>query len=163
MHAWYIYPQEATMAQADLVRLDRALLRLRRIWDAPAGIPQEGAVVEGSTLLVCLAVDERGGEADVGQVATALAVVHSTASRLVGRATEAGMVERGSAASDPRRAAIRLTDAGARLVAASRDFRAARLATITADWPDRDVGALADLLDRFATAAGGLPPPPVAG
>ena len=53
----------------DLLRLDRALLRLRRMWDAPAGIRHEEGVVEGSTLLVCLAVDEHEGDVGVSEVA----------------------------------------------------------------------------------------------
>ncbi|MGY1711963.1 MarR family transcriptional regulator [Geodermatophilus sp. SYSU D00758] len=89
---------------SDLVRVDRALLRLRRMWDAPAGIEHEGALVEGSTLLVCLAVAEgrAAGEVGVVEVAGALGVTHSTASRLVSRAVEAGMVRRAPSATDPR-------------------------------------------------------------
>ena len=47
----------------DLARVDQALLRLRRTWDAPRGIAHEGGVVEGSTLLVCLAVADTAGPA----------------------------------------------------------------------------------------------------
>lgn len=147
------------MTYSDLARLDRALLRLRRMWDAPAGIPHEGGVVEGSTLLVCLAVEENGDPTAVTDVAATLGVTHSTASRLVTRAVDAGMVERASSPTDVRRAALRLTDAGRRLVEASRAFRAARLAGLTSGWPERDVAALAELLDRFATAVVEHPPP----
>ncbi len=143
----------------DLLRLDRALLALRRIWDAPRGIRHEDAVVEGSTLLVCLAVDGHAGDAAVTEVAAALGVTHSTASRLVTRATDAGMVRRDASAADPRRASIRLTEAGTRFVEASRTFRAARLTALTADWPEGDVATLAELLDRFATAVVAYPPP----
>ncbi len=143
----------------DLLRLDRALLRLRRMWDAPAGIRHEGRTVEGSTLLVCLAVDEHGDGVGVTAVAAALGVTQSTASRLVSRAVDAGMVRRDTSPADPRRAALGLTAAGVRLVEASRAFRAARLGALTADWPDPDVAALAGLLDRFAAAVAGHPPP----
>ncbi len=140
----------------DLARLDRALLRLRRMWDAPAGITHDGRTVEGSTLLVCLAVEERtpgaaGGGVGVVEVADALGVTHSTASRLVSRAVEAGMVRRGSSGADPRRAALALTDEGRELVAASRRFRAGFLGAALAGWPRDDVAVLADLLTRFAT------------
>lgn len=145
------------MTEEDLVRVDRALLRLRRMWDAPAGIEHEGTLVEGSTLLVCLAVEEARGEgvreAGVVEVAAALGVTHSTASRLVSRATAAGMVERRTSPTDPRRAALSTTPAGRRLVAASRAFRTGRLAALLAGWPDADVAALADLMTRFAAAA----------
>ncbi|WP_158579952.1 MarR family winged helix-turn-helix transcriptional regulator [Geodermatophilus marinus] len=139
---------------SDLVRVDRALLRLRRMWDAPAGIEHEGALVEGSTLLVCLAVAEGRvtGEVGVVEVAGALGVTHSTASRLVSRAVGAGMVRRAPSSTDPRRASLSTTPAGDRLVSASRDFRTGRLAALLEGWTGRDVAALADLLTRFADA-----------
>ncbi len=147
------------MTDDDLARLDRALLRLRRMWDAPTGIAHEGRTVEGSTLLVCLAVAEgpaghpeggTGAETGVVEVAEALGVTHSTASRLVSRAVEAGMVVRGRSAVDPRRVALRLSAEGEGLVAASRRFRAGRLGAALAAWPPGDVADLADLLTRFA-------------
>jgi DNA-binding MarR family transcriptional regulator len=136
----------------DLARVDQALLRLRRMWDAPRGIAHEGGVVEGSTLLVCLAVADTAGAVGVAEVADALGVAPSTASRLVARAAEAGMVTREVSTTDPRRAALELTATGTRLVEASRHYRAARLARLLVDWPPRDVAALADLLTRFADA-----------
>jgi DNA-binding MarR family transcriptional regulator len=136
----------------DLARVDQALLRLRRMWDAPRGIAHEGGVVEGSTLLVCLAIADTAGAVGVAGVADALGVAPSTASRLVARAAEAGMVTREVSTTDPRRAALELTATGTRLVEASRRYRAARLARLLVDWPPRDVAALADLLTRFADA-----------
>jgi DNA-binding MarR family transcriptional regulator len=136
----------------DLARVDQALLRLRRMWDAPRGIAHEGGVVEGSTLLVCLAVADTAGAVGVAEVADALGVAPSTASRLVARAAEAGMVTREVSTTDPRRAALELTATGTRLVEASRRYRAARLARLLVDWPSRDIAALADLLTRFADA-----------
>jgi DNA-binding MarR family transcriptional regulator len=136
----------------DLARVDQAMLRLRRMWDAPRGIAHEGGVVEGSTLLVCLAVADTAAAVGVAEVADALGVAPSTASRLVARAAEAGMVTREVSTTDPRRAALELTATGTRLVEASRRYRAARLARLLVDWPPRDVAALADLLTRFADA-----------
>jgi DNA-binding MarR family transcriptional regulator len=136
----------------DLARVDQAMLRLRRMWDAPRGIAHEGGVVEGSTLLVCLAVADTAGAVGVAEVADALGVAPSTASRLVARAAEAGMVTREVSTTDPRRAALELTATGTRLVEASRRYRAARRAKLLVDWPPRDVAALADLLTRFADA-----------
>ncbi|WP_433789680.1 MarR family winged helix-turn-helix transcriptional regulator [Actinoplanes sp. CA-252034] len=138
---------------SDLARFDQALLRLRRMWDAPTGIAHEGRVVEGSTLLVCLAIAEAPGEIGVSEVTRALAVAPSTASRLVARATQAGMVSRAVSARDPRRVSLTLTSAGTRLVQASRVFRQARLQQMLASWPDDDVAMLADLLTRFAESA----------
>ncbi len=145
------------MADDDLQRLDRALLRLRRMWDAPAGIPHEGRIVEGSTLLVCLAVEERAhpdglGEVGVVEVSESLGVTHSTASRLVSRAVDAGMVARSASRSDPRRTSLALTEDGRRLAEASRAFRSARLGAALAEWPAQDIATLADLMSRFASA-----------
>ncbi|MGY1620517.1 MarR family winged helix-turn-helix transcriptional regulator [Geodermatophilus sp. SYSU D00691] len=151
-------------SREDLARVDRALLSLRRAWDAPAGVRHEGRTVEGSTLLVCLALAEHGsGRAGVLEVADFLGVTHSTASRLVSRAVDAGMVARDRSPSDPRRAALSLTDGGRRLVLASDEFRTARLGTLLADWTAGDVAALADLLSRFATAMTASPPSDAAG
>ena len=110
----------------DLARVDQAMLRLRRMWDAPRGIAHEGGVVEGSTLLVSLAVADTAGAVGVAEVADALGVAPSTASRLVARAAEAGMVTREVSTTDPRRAALELTATGTRLVEASRRYRAAQ-------------------------------------
>ncbi|WP_236826362.1 MULTISPECIES: MarR family winged helix-turn-helix transcriptional regulator [unclassified Blastococcus] len=145
---------------SDLERLDRALLRLRRVWDAPAGIEHEGRTVEGSTLLVSLAVEEHGragADAGVTEVAGTLGVTHSTASRLVGRAVAAGMVARRPHTGDPRRVALSLTADGERLVAASRAFRTARLRGALDSWPEDEIGTLADLLTRFAEAMAPAP------
>ena len=149
--------------RAELARIDRALLGLRRMWDAPAEVDHGGRVVEGSTLLVCLAIaehDERGGpgEAGVREVAEFLGVTHSTASRLVSRAVDANMVTRDRSSSDPRRVELTLTPEGDRLVAASRDFRTSFLAVLLVDWSAQYVAALARLLDRFATQV--RPPSP---
>src|SRR5688500_19874101 len=103
----------------DLARVDQAMLRLRRMWDAPRGIAHEGGVVEGSTLLVCLAVTDAAGAVGVAEVAEALGVAPSTASRLVARAAEAGMVTREGSTTDPRRASLDMTADGVLLGSAS--------------------------------------------
>ena len=90
-----------------------------------------------------------------------LGVTHSTASRLVTRAVVAGMVARNRSPSDPRRAALALTGAGGRPVAASREFRTGYLDGLLADWSTADVATLADSLDRFATAVSATKPQPL--
>jgi DNA-binding MarR family transcriptional regulator len=130
------------------------------MWDAPSGIAHEGGVVEGSTLLVCLAIADAAGEVGVNEVMTELGVAHSTASRLVARAAQAGMLDRAVSGTDTRKASLTLTAAGTRLVLASRDYRAARLQDMLIGWADHDVASLAELLSRFAQAAGRLTPPP---
>ena len=90
--------------------------------DVPAGVPFEGTLVEGATLLVCLVLADRHGEVSVDDLTAALGVAPSTASRQVTRAVQAGMVDRGVSAADPRRAALSLTAAGRQLVREAREF-----------------------------------------
>lgn len=143
--------------QQDLERLDAALLALRRLTSSPgprAPLPHEGGQVEVSTMLVVDAVARVGAaRCSVGDVAEALTVTHSTASRLVERAARAGMVSRSRDPHEARRALLSLTPAGERLQEAATRFRTHRLATVTADWSAEDVAALARLLERFAVTA----------
>jgi DNA-binding MarR family transcriptional regulator len=139
-----------------LTRLDAALLALRRIVEAPSARPwiQHGTMrVEVSTMLVVDALAcAPEGVASVGDIADALKVAHSTASRLVDRAVGAGMVARSRAGDDPRRVRLQLTAEGERLQEAALRFRTSRLAAMLADWPVSDVEALTELLERLAVA-----------
>ena len=166
-------PPSPSRARPDptLLGLDAALLRLRRLWDAPTGVLHRGAVVDGSTLLLCLVLSEiehrpavpgtpapdQGPDAEPGvvEVATGLGVTQSTASRLASRAVDSGMVDRHRSTRDPRRAALTLTPDGADLVEASRQHRARALGQCLADWSEDDRVALAALVSRFADAVTG--------
>ncbi len=148
---------------ADLARLDVALLALRRLVAAPGGglvLRHAGGRVEVSTMLVVEAVARSlaaGVECTVGGVAEALHVAHSTASRLVDRAAKAGMVRRTRAANDPRRTRVVLTTEGEHLQGEAVRFRTGRLAHILGSWTAEEVVTFTDLLERFAAdARGGL-------
>lgn len=145
----------------DMVRLDSALLDLRRFSEAP-GAARRGSTlahgnerVEVSTVLVVDAVgrcqDVR--ECSVGDVARTLHVAHSTASRLVERAVRAGMLRNSRSTTDPRRAVLWLTAAGRRLQSDAVAFRIARLDALLSDWPAADVSTFTRLLERFARCA----------
>ena len=143
-----------------LTRLDASLLDLRRFAQAPADLGDDvhvdrGAAVQVSTMLVVDAVARHGGgaECSVGDVAEALDVVHSTASRLVARAETAGMVQRGRSAVDPRRTALSLTPEGRDLQHRAVGFRRARLESLLSDWSAPDIRTFTRLLERFAHAA----------
>lgn len=142
---------------AALTRLDDALIRLRRLWQVPGGrhrAAPDGAVVpELSTVLVVEAIGQRRRSTDgvrVADVAARLSVAPSTASRLVNRAVRSGVVERNADHADPRSAALTLTTAGKDLLEKSFDFRLDYLGRVLSDWNQKDVRALATLLDRFA-------------
>lgn len=140
----------------DLARLDAALLGLRRLTSAPtvrSALEHEGGRVEVSTMLVVDALARQAGvDASVGSVAEALSVAHSTASRLVERAVEAGMVQRGRDPRQSQRTVLSLTASGRRLQAEAVRFRTAFLAAVTDDWSATDVAELAGHLERFAAA-----------
>ncbi|WP_265523615.1 MarR family winged helix-turn-helix transcriptional regulator [Oerskovia flava] len=139
--------------QSDLAQLDRALVRLRRFFEAPAVLDDDGASVELSTLLVLDAVTCAPTAAEkwtVRDVARQLDVAHSTASRFVTRAERAGAVKRGASGTDRRETVVEATEAGRALAERAAHFRLARLEGITGTWEPRDVAALAALLDRFA-------------
>lgn len=142
-----------------LTRLDHALLDLRRFAEAPQGharlsVGTDDATIELSTVLVVSAVArEEPGECYVTSIAGALHVAHSTASRLVDRAVQAGMVVRERSDRDPRRSALSLTQQGRRLNREAVRFRTRRLEDILAGWSDDDVGSLTTLLERFVHCA----------
>ncbi len=138
----------------DLATLDDALLRLRRLWspDRARVIDDAGTPVEMSSLLVVEACARRGAGAEVaiGDVAEFADVAHSTASRLVDRAEQAGLVARRPSVADSRRTAVTLTEQGRALQVRAHRARTAWLAGRVRDWPDADVALLSGLLARFA-------------
>jgi DNA-binding MarR family transcriptional regulator len=138
-----------------LERLDVSLLALRRIVAPPpaATLQHAGTRVELSTVLVVDALTRAEAAPGVGDVAEALQVTHSTASRLVDRAVTAGAVERTRHPGDPRRALLMVTPQGATLQRAAVRFRTRRLAELVAGWAEQDVATLAELLERFAVDA----------
>lgn len=154
----------AAVQPPDLIRLDLALLALRRLLDAPTGgglLRHDGRRVDVSTMLVVDAVaraEVDDTECSIGDVAAVVQVAHSTASRLVDRAAQAGMVERARSRTDPRRTRLELTEPGRQLQHEAVHFRTDRLAGILAGWSTGDVSQLADLLVRFATDARRTPP-----
>lgn len=152
-----------TSMSEDLRQVDHALLRLRRFVEAPgpsagaSAVDHDGRSVEVSTVLVVDAIVRVAGDSSdatcsVGEVAAAVQVAHSTASRLVDRAVRAGMVERTRSVADPRRVALIPSHDGRTLHRRAVEFRTARLAGLLADWPADDVATLARLLERFADA-----------
>lgn len=141
-----------------LSTLDEALLRLRRFAQAPASdrTPGPRESIEMSTVLVVDAVEQltsSGEPACVGGIADRLSVTPSTASRLVERASTAGMVSRDRSEDDSRRVVIALTDSGQALAARARDYRRSRLADVLTAWPVERIDRFAQDLHDFAQAS----------
>jgi DNA-binding MarR family transcriptional regulator len=107
--------------------------------------PSEGDAVTADS-------EDARPEAGIGDVARALAVDGSTASRLVDQAVAAGYVARLPGRTDRRRARLEVTTEGAKLGARVQEIRRRWLADLTAGWSEDEVTTLAELLHRFIAA-----------
>ncbi|MEI8081880.1 MAG: MarR family winged helix-turn-helix transcriptional regulator [Actinomycetes bacterium] len=140
-------------------RLDRALLRLRRVLIVPPTttlpIPSIGRPVDLAKVVACQAIYEGqksgpdGSLPTVKDVATALDVDHSTASRLLTDAEAEGLIVRQSDPVDRRRTVVALTDMGRSVVADSSAIRVRVIEQIFAEWKTTDVELLSGLLERM--------------
>lgn len=129
----------------DVQVIDTALMQLRRLWTAP---PRG---VDVSSILVLEACARHAQPASVGDVARFAGVEKSTASRLVDRAVQAGLVDR---ASSGRRVVLQMTVAGQQLRERALQFRTGWLENVLAGWPQGNVAIFAQLLGRFAEQVG---------
>lgn len=152
------------MTAKDLERIDQALIGLRHLWSGPVHL-QDAALgkVEMSTVWIvnALADSDRHAEQEslsIRELATALGVAHSTASRLVDRAVTIGAITRGPDTHDARLTVVTLTDRGRTLAKTASRFRAAYLADATRTWTDDERATFADLLTRFAHSITATPP-----
>lgn len=146
-----------------LTDLDSALIALRRLWSAPPRFPDpELGPVEMSTIWIvdALARLDHIPEVTVADVAAAIDVAHSTASRLIDRAETAGCVSRQRSDRDTRRTVVSATPAGRALAGAARTARTHYLSAVTADWSPEQRRTLAELLSRLALAVHANPPHP---
>ncbi|MPZ73266.1 MAG: MarR family transcriptional regulator [Nitriliruptorales bacterium] len=137
-----------------LERLDVAFGRLRRLWESPQlkrrFLSQMGLAIDPAVVRTLRGVRECGDEAGVSDVALVSGIDASTASRLVDHAVALGYLSRSTAARDRRRTVLTITDAGANILERALRVREELLSELTGNWPEDDVTALADLLERFA-------------
>lgn len=145
-----------TSARNELEQIDRALVRLRRFFDPPAMVDDEGRRVEASTILV-LETLAGAGPRTVRDVAEQLDVAHSTASRLITRAEQAGMVRRRPSPTNGRETAVETTRQGHAVRRRGVQYRLERLAEITLSWQPDEIERFATSLHRFAEAAAASP------
>jgi DNA-binding MarR family transcriptional regulator len=131
--------------------LDDALVAIRRVMLRPGyrarlleGLPGR---VELATLRLLRTVQRHDDAPSIGQVAEILTVDPSTASRVVDRAVESGLLERRACADDRRRARLYLTPTGGELLDRATERRRELLAEVTADWTGDEL----DLLVRRLT------------
>lgn len=145
-----------------IAMMDDALLALRRLWTETPPTVHDLTVghVDMSTILIVDALTRFPPEADVGvtDIAAALTIAPSTASRLLVRAERAGCVHRRGSSSDSRRVSIELSSSGEQLADTARRFRQAYLTEVTACWTAAERSDFARLLRRFALATQASPP-----
>jgi DNA-binding MarR family transcriptional regulator len=141
--------------RSDLERLERALVRLRRLWESPPMkrrlLESLGRPVELSLIRTLRAIDWAEGDSGVRQVAETLLVDSSTASRFVDQAVAAGCVKRSTSERDRRCSVLTLTEEGRALLDDVTAVRARLLAEMTEDWSGEDVATLSRLLERLSS------------
>ena len=147
--------------RGDLDRVDRALVGLRHLWSGPLTLddPTMGTLDMSTVWIVdALTRDEADDEVTIGELAVAIDVAHSTASRLADRAQASGAVTRRPSSRDARRVVVELTDQGRLLAATARTFRADYLDRTMAAWTSTDRSSFAELLTRFAADVATISP-----
>jgi DNA-binding MarR family transcriptional regulator len=147
----YIVPFESFDHLDDvLARIHAARLRpswRRRLFEGA------GAITSVSVLRALRAVERcehSGAVASVGVVADYMAIEHSTASRLIGRIVESGLLVKSSAPDDQRRCLLMLTERGRQGLTDITARRRQLVAEAVTEWPAGDLETLLALLDRLA-------------
>jgi DNA-binding MarR family transcriptional regulator len=134
--------------------LDAALLELRSLVTRPGYrrrlLGPLGRRIELSTARLLQTIERAAVPPSIGEVAQALAIDPSTASRLVDQRVGEGLLERRRSPEDGRRTTLHLTDGGRALLAELADSRRTILAEMTASWDVVDVEALETLMGRLA-------------
>jgi DNA-binding MarR family transcriptional regulator len=169
---WYIHPMVSSSSDptspppdpARLDGLDDVLGAVRRVLQRPAYrrrlLAATDAPVDLGTLRVLRAVERQAAAApSVGDVADALGVDPSTASRTVDRCVCAGLLARTPSDQDRRRTQLALTELGRETLDQVTAARRQLLAEVTGDWDLADLDRLTELLqtllDGFDRVEGG--------
>lgn len=135
------------------VAMLRAVETLWRTLREASTVMVRGAECSRSTasLVRVLATRTRAGHpTQVGDVAHALRVDTSVASRQVSQLVDEGLVERTVGSDDRRARSLRLTPAGLERAEAIEAAMLRTMADLFADWPEQDVTAAAETLGRLS-------------
>ncbi|MEY9895798.1 DNA-binding MarR family transcriptional regulator [Catenulispora sp. MAP12-49] len=143
---------------------DRILSEIERAWAALLQRRNRahlyGAMLKAAgldlddALYPLLSAVARISPARVADVAEAVGIAHTTASRHLTELEKRGLVKRSPDPSDGRVAIIELTDEGTRAVAAMRGELRRQIGAALADWPDERLAVFARDLAAFAAALG---------
>ena len=142
-------------------RLDRALLRMRRTVVRPetnsVPIPALQHRVDLAKVMACVAISDLQGLDDppqpvtVKDVAVALGLEHSTASRLLAETAAEGLIQRSTDPADRRRRVVELTDTGDMVVSQSSAIRAWAIDLMLAHWDPAELHTFAVLVEKFTS------------
>lgn len=136
-----------------LAALDDALISLRRPLLKPghrqALFARVGAAVEAATLRALHVVEAAQGAPAVADVADALSIDPSTASRLVQQGVSAGYLTKVPDPQDKRRCGLVLTEEGRAVLSRARAVRQDWLRDVLGHWSEDEVLLLAQLLHRL--------------
>lgn len=146
---------------AIIERLDRALLRMRHTVVRPeitsVPIPALQRTVDLAKVMACLVIADLHGLADpprpvtVKDVAAALELEHSTASRLLTETEAEGLIIRSTDPTDRRRTAAALTPTGQAVVEQSSAIRTWAIDAMLSEWSTPDLHAFTHLVERFSS------------
>ena len=141
-------------------RLDRALLRMRRAVVRPEStsvpIPALQRTVDLAKIMACLAISDLQDPDDamrpvtVKDVAAALALEHSTTSRLLADTEAEGLIRRTTDSQDRRRTVVHLTETGHAVVEQSATIRAWSIDALLAEWTPEELSSFTDLIEKFS-------------
>jgi DNA-binding MarR family transcriptional regulator len=137
-----------------------ALFRLVRFWSrrwargVAVGIDEEASLPQHVVTLEAVNACTGHDGPTVGEVARQLGLDHSGASRMVAAVEAAGFVDRSRSGSDGRRSAVRVTEAGRRLLETSHHWQQTMFDELTSGWSERERQQFAGYLDRLASEVG---------
>lgn len=140
-----------------LEELGHALAGMRRVvmsTPLPAvPVPELPRAVGLAKILACEAIESLSHECapTVKDVAAALSLEASSASRLVSECEDEGLVARSPHPTDGRRMVLTLTSGGAAAIRAAAQTRGLFLDRLLTQWSPADIAELAGLLERFAS------------
>lgn len=120
-----------------------------------AGLDEEVTLPQFRALMVLFT----RGQQRSADLAEALAVTPSTASRMIERLVRKGLVRRARAREDRRAVRLHLTDAGRQVIGDVTERRKDEIRRILRQLPSAEWGQVIESLHHFALAAGETPDP----
>lgn len=157
MHMTDLDPSGPSGRPAEILdRLDEALIGIRRVFLGDQYRKRLLNVLSARLSLASLrllrAIERSAGPPSVGDIAEALAIDPSTASRLVDGAVDSDLVHRRSGIKDRRSRSLHLTMKGESLLAEVTARRRELLAQVTDGWESGDLIRLAEMLSTLRAA-----------